>query len=336
MAIFDKLQSMGGNYISRLGGADIYKPEILDQMTPEQRAMYDFQKNQAKTAGMREFASRLSDAFAGRDITGRASERAELKKGKAGTLTAGRKDAEYFKTLTPEQQRQFLIATGRMSPELAEEFRKAKAPGGVDLTPGQEKLDTQFASTAESWLTKDSAQVDANIMNLEEKLSIIERGEADVSGKLIGITPEFLQPFVGQTQAKAFIGDVRDIVFQSLKEKLGAQFTEEEGNRLVAAAYDSSLPEEINAKRLRRLLAVVKTMKASKDGMIDIYRQTGTLKDYEPPKATFSNIYDALVEEEFASKTNEELEILYANTKDLDKKTAIVRYAEKLAEQKGM
>lgn len=336
MAIFDKLQSMGGNYISRLGGADIYNPEILDQMTPEQRAMYDFQKNQAKTAGMREFASRLSDAFAGRDITGRASERAELKKGKAGTLTAGRKDAEYFKTLTPEQQRQFLIATGRMSPELAEEFRKAKAPGGVDLTPGQEKLDTQFASTAESWLTKDSAQVDANIMNLEEKLSIIERGEADVSGKLIGITPEFLQPFVGQTQAKAFLGDVRDIVFQSLREKLGAQFTEKEGDRLVAAAYDPSLPEEINAKRLRRLLSVVKTMKASKEGMIDIYQQTGTLKDYEPPKATFGDIYDALVEEEFASKTNEELVEMYSKTRDSDKKAAILRYAEKLEKRQGI
>ena len=129
-------------------------------------------------------------------LQGAASERAELKKGKVGTLTAGRRDAEYFKTLSPEQQRQFLIATGRMSPELAEEFRKAKAPGGVDLTPGQEKLDTQFASTAESWLTKDSAiQVDANIMNLEEKLSIIERGEANVSGPIIGITPEWLQPF---------------------------------------------------------------------------------------------------------------------------------------------
>ena len=75
MAIFDKLQSMGGNYISRLGGANIYKPEILDQMTPEQRAIYDFQQDQAKTAGMREFASRLSDAFGGRDITGRAQER---------------------------------------------------------------------------------------------------------------------------------------------------------------------------------------------------------------------------------------------------------------------
>jgi len=336
MNFFDKLQSMGGNYVSRLGGANILKQDQLQELDPQQLAFYNQQKEAAKTAGMRELASRLSDAFAGRDIVGRAAEREELKKGKVGTLTAGRRDAEYFKTLDPEQQRQFLIATGRMSPELAEEFRVAKAPGGVDLTPGQKKLDERFATTAEAWFSKDAAQVDANIMNLEEKLSIIERGEADVSGKLIGITPEFLQPFVGQTEAKAFLGDVRDIVFQSLREKLGAQFTEQEGNRLVAAAYDPSLPEELNVKRLRRLLAVVKTMKESKNNMVNTWKNTGTLKNYEPPKATFANIYDALVEEEFASKTNEELVEIYQNTKDPDKKSAILRYAEKLEKQQGI
>jgi hypothetical protein len=260
----------------------------------------------------------------------------EQKQLQPSSLTAGRRDAEYFATLSPDEQRQFLIASGRMSPELAEEFRVAKAPGGVDLTPGQRKLDERFAATAESWFSKDAAQVDANIMNLEEKLSIIERGEADVSGKLIGITPEFLQPFVGQTEAKAFLGDVRDIVFQSLREKLGAQFTEQEGNRLVAAAYDPSLPEELNVKRLRRLLAVVKTMKESKNNMVNIWKNTGTLKNYEPPKATFANIYDALVEEEFASKTNEELVEIYSKTKDPDKKSAILRYAEKLEKQQGI
>jgi hypothetical protein len=333
---FGKLQSMGGNYVSRLGGADILSQDQLQSLSPQELQIYNQQKEMSKTAGMRELASRLSDAFAGRDIVGRAAEREKLKKGKSQTLTAGRKDYEYFKNLLPAEQEAFLIATGRQSPELAAQFRKAKSEGGLDLTPLQKDIDKKFATTAESWLSKDAAQVDANIMNLEDKIGIIERGEADVSGKLIGITPEFLQPFVGQTEAKAFLGDVRDIVFQSLKEKLGAQFTEKEGDRLVAAAYDPSLPEELNAKRLRRLLAVVKTMKASKEGMIDFYNKEGTLKDYEPPKATFNNIYDALVEEEFASKTNEELVEMYSKTKDLDKKTAILRYAEKLEKQQGI
>ena len=351
-----------GNFLARGGGMATPTPELLATATPEELASYDIQRKTARNKGLGEMLLLMGDAFQGKDISGRAAQRRasrqpkkrETIKGADGynyyldtnervlpgieasqtnSSTAGRKDYEYFDSLSPTEQQNFLIATGRLSPELAAKFREARSEGGLDLTPGQKKLDTQFATTAESWLSKDSIQVDANIKNLEEKIGIIERGEANVSGPVIGITPEALQPFVGQTQAKAFLGDVRDIVFQSLKEKLGAQFTEKEGDRLVAAAYDPSLPEEINAKRLRRLLAVVKTMKASKDGMVDIWNQTGTLKDYGQPKATFNNIYDALVEEEFASKTTEELTNIYANTKDLDKKTAILRYAEKLAEQ---
>ena len=250
-----------------------------------------------------------------------------------GKNTADITNYEFFKSLPKADQYDYLISSGQKNADIVNDLRIAASPSGLDLSPGQRALDAKFATTAESWLSQDSVQVDANIMNLEEKLSIIERGEIDVSGKFIGITPEFLQPFVGQEAARAFLGDVRDIVFQSLKKKLGAQFTEKEGDRLVAAAYDSSLPEEVNAKRLRRLLSVVKTMKDSTDRMVQYWNQTGTLKGYEQPVATFNNIYDALVEEEFASKTTEELTNIYANTKDLDKKTAILRYAEKLAEQ---
>ena len=94
---FGKLQSMGGNYVSRLGGADILSQDQLQSLSPQELQIYNQQKEMAKTAGMRELASRLSDAFAGRDIVGRAAEREELKKGKSQTLTAGRKDYEYFK-----------------------------------------------------------------------------------------------------------------------------------------------------------------------------------------------------------------------------------------------
>ena len=69
---------MGGNYISRLGGADIYKQDELQELAPEELTAYNQQKEAAKTAGMRELASRLSDAFAGRDIVGRAAEREKL------------------------------------------------------------------------------------------------------------------------------------------------------------------------------------------------------------------------------------------------------------------
>ena len=74
-----KLQSMGGNYVSRLGGADILSQDELQELTPQELTQYNQEKESAKTAGMRELASRLSDAFAGRDIVGRAAEREKIK-----------------------------------------------------------------------------------------------------------------------------------------------------------------------------------------------------------------------------------------------------------------
>jgi hypothetical protein len=75
---FGKLQSMGGNYVSRLGGADILSQDQLQELTPQELTKYNQEKEMSKTAGMRELASRLSDAFAGRDIVGRAAEREKL------------------------------------------------------------------------------------------------------------------------------------------------------------------------------------------------------------------------------------------------------------------
>ena len=70
---------MGGNYVSRLGGADILKQDQLQELTPQELTKYNQEKEMAKTAGMRELAARLSDAFAGRDIVGRASQRSQAR-----------------------------------------------------------------------------------------------------------------------------------------------------------------------------------------------------------------------------------------------------------------
>ena len=85
MNFFNKLQSMGGNYVSRLGGATIGTPEQIESLSPQELQIYNQQKEAAKTAGMRELAARLSDAFAGRDIVGRAAEREKLKAPEKGT-----------------------------------------------------------------------------------------------------------------------------------------------------------------------------------------------------------------------------------------------------------
>jgi len=81
---FGQLKTSGGNFVSRLGGFGDDPGELLTQqqiqaLSPEELNIYNLQRSEAQQAGMRELAARLSDAFAGRDIVGRAQARAESK-----------------------------------------------------------------------------------------------------------------------------------------------------------------------------------------------------------------------------------------------------------------
>lgn len=72
---------MGGNFVSRLGGADIIKQDELSKLDPQQLMAYNQQKEAAKNLGMRELSARLSDAFGGRDVTARAAQRRAMQQG---------------------------------------------------------------------------------------------------------------------------------------------------------------------------------------------------------------------------------------------------------------
>jgi hypothetical protein len=104
MAIFDKLQSMSGNFVSRLGGANVLSPEQEQQLTALELQAYNQQKQDAKTAGMRELSARLSDAFGGRDIGARSAiRRLDIEK-----------KSERDRTLKYQQDLQQAIASGDM------------------------------------------------------------------------------------------------------------------------------------------------------------------------------------------------------------------------------
>tara|TARA_R110000782_G_scaffold254473_1_gene342831 strand:+ start:115 stop:1218 length:1104 start_codon:yes stop_codon:yes gene_type:complete len=133
----EKLKSMGGNFVSRLGGADIYKQDQLSKLTPQQLAAYNQQKEMAKTAGMRELSARLSDAFGGRDITGRAAQRGQL--------------IEQQKAKVNQQERQkSLKAYAQTNPQLAKMYELFGEKG---LQQGylkqQEDLENEQARTGQ-------------------------------------------------------------------------------------------------------------------------------------------------------------------------------------------
>ena len=229
-----------------------------------------------------------------------------------GDTTADISNYNFYDTLSEEDKQTFLKLK-RLDPETAGNISAAQTrgkQGGVNLTPIEKNIDEQFGATAAKYLTGGKAQDAANIQNLHEKIKILTDGSVNVSGSEFAFKPELL---MAQTnpEALAFVGDIRDIVFQSLRDKLGAQFTEKEGDRLVAAAFDQRLPEQANVKRLKRLLKVIESTSASKQEMIDYYSQNGTLKGYEPAALTVDSLLNQL-------KTDDMTETLKLNEKTRD------------------
>lgn len=324
MAIFDKLQSMGGNYISRLGGADIYKPEILDQMTPEQRAMYDFQQDQAKTAGMRELASRLSDAFAGRDITGRAQERqktqSEIRNAnllaaqgpKASTL---QQNVQYIDSLYKERNKfrdpnskgykdfdtairnaEAGLGAYRYDPTRLGEIETAKKAaqqgreGQTVLTDAQIKSDEAFGTWyTNEWLVKGGGSTEStyleSLKGVRDTLVDAEKSGESITGVSQGVLSKFPTTQAFFNPEGAVVQDrIAGVAQLSLKAILGGQFSEREGELLIQRAYNPLLSEAENIERLTQLINRIEKAENSKKSLVKYYEENDSVAGYKGNK----------------------------------------------------
>ena len=84
-------------------------------------------------------------------------------------------------------------------------------------------------------------------------------------------------------EAENVKGLVGQVVQQSLRETLGGQFAQKEGEALIQRAYDEALPPEMNAARLRALFTQLQSIAESKQAMFDHAKKFGTLEGYEGP-----------------------------------------------------
>ena len=191
--------------------------------------------------------------------------------------------------------------------------RKARAPGGVDLSTAQKRVDEEFGKIIADYVLKGAPQVKSNLKNLEEKIQILETGELNVSGPAIGVLGDAAMGAFAP-DAASFISDIRDIVFQSLREKLGAQFTEREGNRLVNAAFNQYLDESRNVARLQRLYDTIDQAARAKEAAFQYFKENNTISGYDIVVPDFQSIMNSLVQEsDFEGMTDDEIKEYFVN-----------------------
>ena len=161
----------------------------------------------------------------------------------------------------------------------------------LDLTPAQLKEDESFGTAIleedKKLLTYKKDEAD-----LKDAMRVLGSGQG--TGKWIGVKDALGILSFTDPQAKATYDRVTGIVQRTLRETLGAQFTEKEAALLIGRAYDTALSPQENAKRVSSLLAQITNINDARQSKVDYYRTNGTLKGYQSPANNTSAqaIYD--------------------------------------------
>ena len=191
--------------------------------------------------------------------------------------------------------------SGLLSPEVEAQKIRIKQAGATKInnnvntgSKGQEAVDKEFAKEFVNYdLQGGFADAEKNIQQLKDVHNTLLDGRKNLTGADVGLMPEWSRKIFNQDSVAAQEA-VEEVVQRNLRLVLGAQFTEKEGERLIARSYNKHLPEEENAKRLGRLITQIEKAHASKARAAEYFRENGTMAGFEGNMPKMSDFYDAV------------------------------------------
>ena len=166
---------------------------------------------------------------------------------------------------------------------------------GVNVGAGSKKFDEKIATE----LATDLKKLPALLVDIEDlKLQRNRLDTIDASGVKQGI----ISGLFGDTAYTLAFPEGRDIrdrietvVQKSLKEILGAQFAEKEGERILARAFNPALDESINQERLDILIAKLDAGVKQKTALLQqIQNGTASKIDLDKLKTDLQNDFKEL------------------------------------------
>lgn len=157
-----------------------------------------------------------------------------------------------------------------------EEMANKKAE---DLTIGQKSVDRDFAKDYNEWTSGGQAATDKNLDRLKEARDVLAQHKDDLfgtSGRFTGRLPDALR----SQESIRLRQDVQAAAQGALKATLGSQFTEKEGERIMAAAYDEKLSPDENLRKIDAAIKELETSKQNKNAKTKFFEQSGGLKGF--------------------------------------------------------
>ncbi len=164
---------------------------------------------------------------------------------------------------------------------------------GGDQPEGLVALDKAYAKDHLDWTRGGGPNMGAEIAQINTVLQNLERGD-QLTGPTVGLINNVGLLGLVNPDAEDAKQQVEQVVQSNLKLVLGAQFTEKEGEQLIARAYNPMLSPEKNIARLRKLYLQMQTAWKQRQAMADYYVKDYTLRGYEGPQPNMADFYTAL------------------------------------------
>lgn len=151
---------------------------------------------------------------------------------------------------------------------------------GLALTPGEKARDQKFGKEyEESILSGGMPDALKNLQALDDVYAkLTDPKGPNVTGPVTGRIPfkTLWNPESVDVQE-----NIENVIQRSMRPILGAQFTENEGVRLIKRAYNPNLDEATNAKRVKALADSLRTTAMQKLAASEYFEEHGTLKGFK-------------------------------------------------------
>lgn len=166
--------------------------------------------------------------------------------------------------------------------KMATALQLAQKKEELKPTDAEKEVDKQFAKNYSQFeLQGGKKAIENDLKSLGDVISTLKTGK-DITGPSVGTTPDIIKRFTNpksiETQEK-----VANIVQRSLRETLGAQFTEKEAKQLIDRAYNQSMSQEENARRVKMLAENIKAGLKAKKAAGEYFKKNRTMRGYQGP-----------------------------------------------------
>jgi len=161
-----------------------------------------------------------------------------------------------------------------------------QAEKGLVLTPAQKAADMAFGKDYNDFVAGGGiGTIQKNLKQLDDAIAKIETSKkagSSLSGRAIGLadssgTLSYLFP--DAAEVKDLVGGVAQ---SNLRQVLGGQFAQKEGEALLARAYNPAQPVDDNLRRLKALRDQINTAANAKIQSVGFFEENGTLAGFRP------------------------------------------------------